>query len=260
MKRKIVLAIVAVSVLILSFAPSISAFDLPTLPTEFCGFVESTEKPAAVGTEIVAKIHDEPLGRIILKEDGKYGGSGTFDEKLMVQGSYEEIGEDISFWIDGVKADQTLKYELGTFNSLNLTVTGLEIFDTEAPANPYPSISGTHNGTITPFNDINVSKIYTYPCPGTGGHTEYIKIWNVSEWNVTAKWNGYTGDWHNISFSEPFTLYANEEYNYTIRTGSYPQIHHTPALRTANGWINCTKFTDANGQTYNNWIPAIRLE
>jgi len=52
----------------------------------------------------------------------------------------------------------------------------------------------------------------------------------------------------------------NETYNYTIRTGSYPQIHHTDALPTANGWINCTNFTDANGRIYTDWIPAIRLE
>ena len=51
------------------------------------------------------------------------------------------------------------------------------------------------------------------------------------------------GDWYNISFDKTFTLVANEIYNNTIRTGSYPQVHHTPALPTANGWINCTEFT-----------------
>jgi hypothetical protein len=104
-----------------------------------------------------------------------------------------------------------------------------------------------------------VSKLYTYPCPGTGGHSEYIIIWNNSNWNRTASWDGYKGDWHNISFNETFTLKANETYNYTIRTGSYPQIHHTDALPTANGWINCTEFTDANGKRYDDWIPAIKL-
>jgi hypothetical protein len=69
--------------------------------------------------------------------------------------------------------------------------------------------------------------MYTYPCPGTGGHTEYLKIWNsTTGWNVTATWNGYKDDWHNLSFNTSFTLYANETYNYTIRTGSYPQIIH----------------------------------
>ncbi len=133
------------------------------------------------------------------------------------------------------------------------------IFDTGAPANPYPSISGTHNGTIKPNQTITVSKLYTYPCAGTGGHTEYMKIWNAT-WNATATWNGYAGDWHNISFDESFTLMKGVTYNYEIKTGSYPQIHHTSALPTANGWINCTKFTDANGKVYYDWIPAIRLE
>jgi hypothetical protein len=117
-----------------------------------------------------------------------------------------------------------------------------------------------HNGTIKPNKTIRVQKLYTYPCAGTGGHTEYVKIWD-SNLNVTATWNGYKGeDWHNVSFEDSFTLVANETYNYTIRTGSYPQIHHTAALQTENGWINCTEFVDANGRAYNDWIPAIKLE
>jgi hypothetical protein len=44
----------------------------------------------------------------------------------------------------------------------------------------YPSIFGTHNGTITPNQTITVSKLYTYSCPSTGGHIEYMKIRNNS--------------------------------------------------------------------------------
>jgi hypothetical protein len=132
------------------------------------------------------------------------------------------------------------------------------IFDTGSPANPYPSISGTHNGRIKPNQTLTVRKLYTYPCPGTGGHTEYARIWN-STWNATATWEGYVGDWHNITFDKSFTLHAGEEYNYTIRTGSYPQIHRNRTLLTANGWINCTEFVDANGREYYDWIPAIKL-
>ena len=123
------------------------------------------------------------------------------------------------------------------------------IFDTGSPLDPYPSISGTYNGTITPNQTITVSTLYTYPCAGTGGHTEYARIWNKT-WNATATWNGYVDDWHNISFNEPFTLIKDEVYNYTIRTGSYPQTHHNTSLLTPNGWINCTKFIDANGKVY----------
>ena len=55
-------------------------------------------------------------------------------------------------------------------------------------------------------------------------------------------------------------LLAEKEYYYEIKTGSYPQIHHTTVLLTANGWINCTEFVDANGKRYDDWIPAIKLE
>ncbi|MCK4347823.1 MAG: DUF5060 domain-containing protein, partial [Thermoplasmatales archaeon] len=59
------------------------------------------------------------------------------------------------------------------------------VFDTGKGT--YPSIFGTHNGTIKPTDDIKVQKMYTYPCSGTGGHSEYVKIWNISGWNVTAR-------------------------------------------------------------------------
>jgi hypothetical protein len=124
----------------------------------------------------------------------------------------------------------------------------------------YPSISGTHNGTITPFRTINVSTLYTYPCSGTGGHTEYVKIWNsTTGWNVTAHWNGYIGDWHNLTFNNSFTLYANETYNYTISTGSYPQIIHESSWKAIGGIITCEEFVDLNGKRHEGWIPAIKL-
>ena len=129
-----------------------------------------------------------------------------------------------------------------------------EVAGFDTGAGTYPSIMGTHNGTIKPNQTITVHKLYTYPCTGTGGHTEYAEIGNA-----TATWSGYIGDWKNIPFDKTVVLLANETYNYTIRTGSYPQIHHTDALLAANGWINCTQFIDANGMEYNDWIPAIRL-
>ena len=133
------------------------------------------------------------------------------------------------------------------------------IFDTGSPENPYPSIFGIHNGTIKPNVTIKVCRLYTYPCEGTGGHAEYARIWN-SSLDTNATWNGYIGDWHNISFNKTFTLVANKTYNYTICTGSYPQIIHVKSKPVTGGTINCTEFIDANGHTYNNWIPAIRLE
>ena len=102
--------------------------------------------------------------------------------------------------------------------------------------------------------------MYTYSCAGTGGHSEYAAFYYPNGRKIAeAYWTGYTGDWHNITFDSSFVLKSGETYNYTIITGSYPQIHHTPALQTTSGWINCTKFVDANGRVYYDWIPAIKL-
>jgi parallel beta-helix repeat protein len=148
-------------------------------------------------------------------------------------------------------------YTNGTYTSM----VPPPVFDTGEPDNPYPSSPGIHQGTITisPGTDITVNTMYTYPCPGTGGHTKFVRI-EKGTWNVTATWDGYRGgDWHTISFDVPFTLKAGERYNYTIITGSYPQILHTTSCNATGGKINCTEFIDANGEISNGWIPAIKL-
>ncbi|MEA3488168.1 MAG: cohesin domain-containing protein, partial [Euryarchaeota archaeon] len=126
----------------------------------------------------------------------------------------------------------------------------------------YPSISGRHEGTIEVYEDVTVEKLYTYPCAGTGGHSESVKIWNnTTGWSADAVWSGYTGDCHNIVFNDSFTLHAGETYSYIIETGSYPQIIHKQNHTALDdrGIISCDKFVDANGRTYNDWIPAIKL-
>jgi len=135
----------------------------------------------------------------------------------------------------------------------------LRFFDTGEGT--YPSISGTFNGTITPSIEVvNITTLYTYPCPGTGGHTEYAVI-SYSNGTVIAEayWNGYTGDWHNLTFNNSFTLYGNQTYNYTIHTGSYPQIIHQHEYNATGGVITCEEFVDVNGKRHEGWIPAIRL-
>ena len=131
------------------------------------------------------------------------------------------------------------------------------VFDT-GPGT-YPSIMGTHKGEIKPSCNINVSQLYTYPCAGTGGHTESIELYENDILIANGTWNGYQGDYHNITITPSVTLLAGHTYNYTIVTGSYPQIHHTSELYTPNGTITCDKFIDANGRIYHDWIPAIRF-
>jgi len=134
-------------------------------------------------------------------------------------------------------------------------------FDTGPSTYPYPSISGVHHGNFTPKRNIIVHQIFTYPCAGTGGHSEYVVFcdYETGERKIEVRWNGYQGDYHNITVSPPVELLKNRVYNYTIITGSYPQIIHRPSYENDYGIITCTKFTDINGREYNDWIPAIRL-
>ena len=159
--------------------------------------------------------------------------------------SFEEGTAHITATVDGVSDGTIIEVLAPTFT-----------FDTGEGG--YPSIMGIFNGTITPFHDVIAEKLYVYPCEGTGGHAEYVRIWNES-WSVNGTWEGYKGDWHNISFKEPVVLEAGKTYNITIRTGSYPQIHHVKSLKLRDGWINCTEFIDVNGKKYYDWIPAIKL-
>jgi len=152
-----------------------------------------------------------------------------------------------------VGSQGTYVYALTTLITIKST-----ILDTGQSENQYPSIPGTHTGTITPSQDITVQKLYTYPCAGTGGHTDFARIYGDGL-DESSSWDGYGEDGYTLTFDSPFTLEAGKTYNYVIKTGSYPQIHHTSALLTENGWINCTKFTDVNGKEYDDWIPAIRL-
>ena len=126
------------------------------------------------------------------------------------------------------------------------------------PKGSYPSVAGTHTGTITPNRDILVSVLETRACEGTGGHTKSIRITNGKEiWLAT--WNGYKGDYGTLEFDIPFTLEKDVVYNYTIVTGSYPQIIHIDRLEVPAGVITCDKFVDVNGAIFWNWIPSIRL-
>ncbi|MEA2074207.1 MAG: Ig-like domain-containing protein [Euryarchaeota archaeon] len=199
-------------------------------------------------------------------KDNSYGASGygggalkdyllsEYDIESLVGSTQEALLDILNELTAGAAGSDDLVDEL-LFN-LEIGVP----FDTGGPTNPYPSISGNHTGTITLTQTLRISKLYTYPCPGTGGHTEYAAISYSNGTEIAeAHWNGYIGDWHNISFNETFTLIANETYNYIIRTGSYPQIHHTDELEVASGTITCEEFVDTNGKRYDNWIPATKL-
>ena len=135
--------------------------------------------------------------------------------------------------------------------------TSPTVFDTGEGT--YPSISGVFTGTITPSGNFTVSMLYTYNCEGTGGHTESIELSENGALLASGTWNGYGSDRHNITLTSPVALQMGHTYNYTIVTGSYPQIIHAESKDVIGGRITSEQFVDINGKQHEGWIPAIKL-
>jgi hypothetical protein len=214
-----------------------------------------------IGSETVPvlwNLVDMDTVRVLVKMPAGEGVSGSGSlavvdfEVNVAEGAKSEL--DIS---DGLLADTDANVIDADWYDDEVTVA-TPVFDTGEGT--YPSISGTHKGTITPYTDIPVQMMYTYSCTGTGGHSKYVKIENAT-WSVNATWTGYTSEYHNIVFREPFTLYADKTYKYTISTGSYPMIIHAQnhTVLSDSGVIRCDTFVDANGGAHSDWIPAIKL-
>ena len=241
---------------IVDYIPYLTEPVTPGNTPPIASFIYSPENPVVNQTITfdASSSYDPDPGGYLVNYKWNFGdGNNTNTTQPIITHSYASAGD--------YTVNLTVTDEEEATNSTSKTITIyplIAIFDTGSGT--YPSIMGNHTGTIKPNHTVIATKLYTYPCEGTGGHTEYAEIRNAT-WNTTATWGGYAGVWHNISFDKTVVLLANEEYNYTIRTGSYPQIIHTDEWEAERGMgiINCTSFVDANGKVYNDWIPAIKL-
>ena len=99
-----------------------SSLGVPLLPEAYYGTATINGVPAPVGTEIIAMIKEIEKGRFTTTTVGVYGGSGTFDQKLIVAGAESDVGGTITFWLDGICAYQTGTYNCGTSTNLRLWV------------------------------------------------------------------------------------------------------------------------------------------
>ena len=109
---------------------------VPPLPAEFYGKVTVDGTPASIGTALIAKINDQVRGKIALSTAGTYGGTGIFDDKLVVAATEDDVksgSATISFYIGDKKADQTVPFEPGVAKELDLTVGN---FGADFTANP----------------------------------------------------------------------------------------------------------------------------
>ena len=135
-------------------------------------FTYSPEKPVVNQTiTFNASSSYDPDGTIVSYEWDFGDGNVTNTTHEILNHSYSEAGN--------YEVTLTVTDDDGAANSTTKEITiypPTTIFDTGTPSNPYPSISGTHTGNIIPSQDITVHKIYTYPCEGTGGHIEHVRI------------------------------------------------------------------------------------
>jgi PKD repeat protein len=136
------------TLLLFSFVLICSA-GAPALPCEFYGTVTIDGSPAPVGTILSAKINDAERGQYVLEEAGKYGGPGTFDQRLKVVAEENDLGTgsaQITFWINGQKAWQETAFQPGVSMNLDLSIGGDAPAVTNVPVDTPVIIAETKTG------------------------------------------------------------------------------------------------------------------
>ncbi|PWR71960.1 PKD domain-containing protein [Methanospirillum lacunae] len=135
------------ALVVLLCALIMSAAAVPPLPAEFYGTVTLQGSPVPAGTVLIAKVNDQVYGQYTLKEAGKYGGAGIFDDKLMVVASENDLKMgplSINFYIGDTKADQVVPFESGKVQKLDLSTGG-------APSGIVADFEGTPTSGVAPL-------------------------------------------------------------------------------------------------------------
>ncbi|KAF5086140.1 hypothetical protein [Methanospirillum purgamenti] len=129
----------------------------PQLPCEFYGSALVQGSPVPVGSVISAYVNGTLQGSITVVEAGKFGGLGTFDERLIVMAGDNDFANGvptISFKINDQPADQTAPYQPGASTQVNLTVGGQSAVPAPAPVQP---VTQGNNSTQVPVIVAQVS-------------------------------------------------------------------------------------------------------
>lgn len=117
--------IVFLSLLAAILAAPAYASSVPALPHAFYGIVSINDSPAPAGTQV--EVRGEGVSRgsgnpVVTLVEGQYGSPEALGAKLIVQGNVAE-GTPLSFYVNGVKAEQNAQWYSGEVTELNLTVT-----------------------------------------------------------------------------------------------------------------------------------------
>jgi len=155
-KQSLVVLIALLAVVGLALAPGMvvaeDSDDNPPLPAAYYGEVTVDGEPAD-GVTITAEIDGEERGSIVA-DDGEYGGPGTLDEKLTVEGEDGEDGETIEFFVNGEPADtdpSDVEYEPGVSEQVDLEAEAVEDDDDDDDDD---DDTGTGGAAPAPDDDV----------------------------------------------------------------------------------------------------------
>lgn len=87
-------------------------YAIPKLPVIISGDVYINGKLAKIGTEITAKVNNEEVNKVEVKEKGKF--------TLLLQKLNE--GDEVNLYVDGIDTLETINYKDGDYKQLILKV------------------------------------------------------------------------------------------------------------------------------------------
>ena len=148
---------------------------------------------------------------------------------------YDELNDE-GFIVDSPSSFQITLPAYGSRVLTAIQEPNRIVFDTGESPSPYPSMPGSFIGEFTTNKDVAVTNIETYPCSGTGG--------KVDNWH-------FEGDTVYLRKGQSYKLYV------TLK--SYPQIFHQSEIENPEGVLQFISYTDSNGRTQTNWIPALTI-
>ncbi len=106
----------------------------PTLPHVFHGGVTIAGSPAPAGTVITATIGGVECGSVQTVDAGQYGGSDrNLVGRLAVMATSDQAGATITFYVNGVAAQETATFTSGGATALDLTAAAAESTPTPTP-------------------------------------------------------------------------------------------------------------------------------
>jgi len=163
----------------------------PEMSHQFYGTVSFDGNPVAEGTPVEAFVDDVKEAETIVDGEGRYG----YDPIFRVPGT---AGATVTFYVDGIEADEDAIWESGKVQELNLTIHE----GTEPPVQYELTISSTTGGSVT--------------TPGEGVFTYYsgtvVHILAEAETDYQfVEWTAPAGTFGDASAAETtFTMSAQD--------------------------------------------------